>query len=244
MFKKAKAIILCVVILALQVPTIAHAASSDDYVKLSKVKSYNENGLYYMVFKVKNCTSDQDIYCSAKLINSAGKETATWNGFSIGAGKSKQISFNADYTQFPSGKYSFRVYVTTSKEYFTNRTISGYEPYSWYWSYTINNNSSKISIKSVTTVIGSDGIEKPRFNIQCTNIKGKALTLEIYDSDGDLVYKDTGPKRKTNNEVGWFTWDGWPSEGGLRCESGKFTVKVYYSGGTPIQKSYNLSFEE
>jgi flagellar hook assembly protein FlgD len=128
------------------------------------------------------------------------------------------------------GKYTIQIYDDAGKQMIKK-------------SFDMKDLTPSISFKSFEKIISLKYGELQRFNIQCKNIKGEKLVLRIYDSDGKLVYSDIGPARKTNNEVGWFYWNGWTDVDGSRqkCKSGQYTVEVYYTGGRKIiQKTYNL----
>jgi len=114
---------------------------------------------------------------------------------------------------------------------------------SYNWKYKIKHTcSSAISFKSFEKIIDFKGVEQNKFSIQCTNLKGKDLTIKIIDSNGDLIFKQTRGARKTNNEVGWFAWNGYANVGSKnKCKTDKYIVEVYYSGGSKIiQNTYNL----
>lgn len=216
---------------AVAISDSAISAVSDSWISVQKQDSYTKNGKFYMPFRIKiGYTPDQAVVTfTARLLNSDGKEVLIWNkGTSFSASSEQVHSWYADYSKLPSGKYTFQLIASDS--YFDT----------FRWNYTINHNTSKIAIKSFQTITDTQGNQRMKLNIQCTNIKGKALTYQVFNSSGKEIYKYTGKQRKTNNEVGWWAWNYYPSDGGLKCTSGKYTIKVSAPGVTPIQKTYDL----
>ncbi|MGX8701229.1 hypothetical protein [Caproiciproducens sp.] len=217
-------------------PASAYAENYKDYIAVQKNADYVKNGKYYFSYTYQNVHATKDMVCYASLYDSAGKVVATWKKSSVPVESGKQTRlFSYDFSKVASGKYTFAVTFATEILFSDDTTI-------WTWKSSVNHNASKISFASAQQMMDSSGTLTNKFNIKCSSIKGKALSIQIFDADGKLRYKDTGKPRATNNEVGWFSWNGWPSDGGLKCGSGKYTVRVSYPGGNPIQKTYNLEF--
>ena len=232
--------------MSLCIPAMASPAPTN-FVTVSKNKSFVKDGKFYMSFNLANTTNKtkdsyygvsggQGMILSGKVVNSSGKTIFKWDPDTYKAGVSKKRSFGANYSSLPSGKYTFILIATTTRAY-------GGRQLEWSWNYKITHKSSSaISFKSFEKIRDSKGVERQRFNIQCKGIKGKKLTMKIQNSDGEVVYSATGPARKTHNEVGWFSWDGWANVGSkYKCKSGQYHVEVFYTGSNKIiQKTYNL----
>ncbi|MDY0235371.1 MAG: hypothetical protein RBR71_05055 [Gudongella sp.] len=211
------------------------AASGNSVIVVSKNKSYKkDDGNFYMSFNFTNNDKlIEGFNFQPILLNSSGKIVVKWKPFSVSSGQSFRRDFGYNYGQLPTGESTF---ILTAKS--SSNTLQTYG-----WKYKIKHTcSSAISFKPFEKVIDSKGIERNKFSIQCTNIKGKELTIKIIDSNGNLVFEQIGPARKTNNEVGWFAWDGYANMGSWdKCKSGQYTVEVHYSGGSKIiQNTYNL----
>lgn len=207
------------------VATPVSAMSSSDVATVTRNDSFKKDDKFYMSFNIKNVNYDP-IFYGAKLYNASGKVVFTWKEAFLAPGESIKRDYGADYANLPTGTYTFRIYV------------GGF----YYWNYKINHtNKSSISFKSYETYYADNGYYKHKFNIQCTGMKGTALTIKIYDAYGDFVYQYEGPKRKTNNEVGWFTWSGY--QDGVKLPSGEYTV-IVTGGGKTIQKTYKLNILE
>jgi len=210
------------------------AANGNSVLEVTKNKSFKKNGIFYMSFNFKN--NDKLIEgfgIQPKLVNSSGQTVVQWKPFSVNPEASFKRNFGYNYGPLPTGIYTF---VLTARS--TSNTLQTYE-----WKYKIKHKcTSSISFKSFEKIIDSKGVERQKFSIQCTDIKGKKLTIKITDSNGNLVFKNTGPARKTNNEVGWFTWSGYANVGQrYKCKTGQYFVEVYYSGSSKIiQNTYHL----
>lgn len=205
-------------------PLTASARSSFDYVKVVKHQSYNQDGYFVMSFTISNIGIDYDLYVWAKVFNSAGKEVAYWNMEEYGAGYSDKSNFLMDYSDLPSGQYTFKLYCS-----FSPTTLDG-----WYWNYTINHEQDldmSFYFQYYEKVI-IDGNVRHRFHIQCTNMEGESHIFRLYDSYGYLVMQYESDPCKTNSQATWVTWTGYNSMGGERykCSSGEYTLIVTTSG--------------
>jgi flagellar hook assembly protein FlgD len=64
------------------------------------------------------------------------------------------------------------------------------------------------------------------------------MNLEIYDEWGGKVFSTKSSKPVSYDEGTYsFTWNGFPSGGGLQCDSGNYTLKYWVSGGNPKQST-------
>ncbi|MDR0433683.1 MAG: hypothetical protein LBH21_01300 [Gracilibacteraceae bacterium] len=215
--------------LAAALPLTANAAGSSDYVTVTKNDSYSKDGSFYMCFTLKNLETNYTQAVKAKVFNSAGKEVLSWSGLELAPGATKKFEFMADYRNLPSGTYTFTLYV-------------GSRGGEWKWSYTLNHTAlaRALSFKSYETYYSENGYYMHKFNVQCTNMKGYKLSASIYDDSGELVERWPESKalaRKTNDEVGYFTWSGYAN--GKKYPSGDYTF-VVTGGGKTIEKTYNL----
>jgi hypothetical protein len=213
-------------------PTAVHA-SSTSYVTVTKNKSFNENGKFYMKFTIKNLSDSVPLVVWAQLINSAGKEVVGWGSKQYAASTVTTRSYGADYNALPSGKYTFKLFCSM-----------GYGGVGWQWSYTINHTRNE---SFNVTSFGKENVEgklRYRWNLQCINLKGQKVTIKIFDSADNLVYQATGPARSTHNETGWFTWSGTRNVGSSnkKCTSGTYLVQfTATSSNKVVEKEYKLN---
>lgn len=245
MVKRILLLMVIIVLTTFSTPSLAlDSLDVNDYVTMKKNKSFTKDGNYYMNFDFKNVVNkhtnencDMEFY--AKLVNSSGKDVLTWKPKRYKMGEGGNYSFYGNYNGLPSGKYTFFLYAKVAYDHWNI-----YNKAEWYWKYTINHvNNSSISFKSYEKIIRDNGKKVHRFNIQCTNISGKYLTISIYDSSGSLVTEIDGPKRKTNDEVGWFEWDGYDTfVGNEQCPTGDYIVQIKYSGSNKIvEQTFRLN---
>lgn len=231
--KKRISILLTVALMLTILPLTAmpiHAAQAKNHIIMTKYDSYNKDGKFWMKFKLENvCVNGAAVVYSAHIIDSSGKTITDWDNFVVYPGKTDVRSFGRDYRNLPTGKYTF--------------VLGAYCCDNFIWRYTVNHKAPEpaISFKSYETYYDKDGRFMHKFNIQCSNMKGKALSLKIYNEYGDLVSSNTGVNRKTNNEVGWFAWSGYTD--GTRYPPGNYTI-IINGGGKTIEKTYYLKILE
>lgn len=220
--------------IAIPTPASAWVSSGDAayYVNITKNKSFTKDGKFNMSFNIKN-VDEYWVDIWAKLYNQSGKEIFSWKPRVLHGGKSSVQNFAADYRSLPTGKYTFKLYV-----------LPKHSTQTFQWNFTINQtNKAGISFKSYETYYDKDGYYIHKFNIQCKDMKGNKLTMKIYDEYGSLVMSSTGPARKTNNEVGFFTWSGHNRDEGVKFPTGEYTV-IVTGGGKTIEKTYKLKILE
>lgn len=227
--------------LALMLPSIASASalSASDFVSVSKNKSYNKDGKFWMSFNLQNvAASGSTVHFSAKVQNASGKTVFTWNGKTYGSGEGGTRNFGANYAKMPSGTYTFTL--TAAAEH---NAISNADKPKWTWKYNINHTApSGLSFKSYEQTLNDSGAQRHKFTISSTGAKGRSIVIRILDSSGMLVWLKEGPEIKTDSSSTWFKWDGWSDIGsGYKCTSGEYTVHAYFSGDSNvIEKTYNL----
>lgn len=217
--------------------TNAYAIKSSEvglYVKRND--SYTKDGKYAMSFKMTNNSSNNEYYVEPYVINSSGKKVFTWKGTKLNKNDVLNKNYLAKYSKLPSGKYTFVLNLISG---YTAEYAGPYRKFTW--KYTVNHNASKLSFGSTNYKYDTNGNKAIVFNVDYSNLKGKKGTIEIYNEYSELVYKHTGSARNTNKETGWFKWNFYPSKGGLKCESGNYTVKISCDGAAPIQKNYYLN---
>ncbi len=234
-------VLLVTTVMMPQMTLYASAASSSEYVKVTKHDSFNKDGKFYMSFTIENLQKPVDVgglnigeqlLLDVSITNSAGKRVTYWNTLSITAGQKKTYNFGTDFSNLPTGTYTMTLHVSA---------ILASE--SWKWTYKINHKApeASMSFKSYETYFDNDGRYMHKFRIQCNNMKGKELTFKAYNEKGDLVCTIPGAKRASNNEITWFAWSGYNN--GVRYPSGSYTI-VITGGGKTIRKTYYLEILE
>ncbi len=209
--------------------------SSEVGLYVKRNDSYTKDGKYAMSFKMTNNSGDNEYYVEPYVVNSSGKKVFTWKGSKLNKNSVLNKNYLAKYSKLPGGKYTFVLNLMSG---YTSSYAGPYRKFTW--KYTINHSAGKLSFGSANYKYDTQGNKSIVFNVKYSSLKGKKGTIEIYDEYSDLVYKHTGPARKTDNETGWFKWNFYPSKGGLRCYSGNYTVKISCPGASPIQKTYYL----
>jgi hypothetical protein len=210
-------ILLMLFSIAIVNPIAAEASTMYD-VEVTKLKSFSKDGKYYMSFDISNTDSNNAIKVWAELYNSSGEKVFYWYNTEIGKDKSKKISFGTEYSHLKSGKYTFKLLYTY-----------GIFQETAYYTYTIKNEKKEsFAFKDYEKVKIQEEIVY-KWNIQCTNLKDQSVIFKIYDTNGDMLVSIKGPKRKTNNEVGWFSWNGSITTANgdtLKCPSGTYLVQL------------------
>jgi len=225
-------------------PLSVEAASSADYVTLKKDAFYNKDGKYYTPFTITAINPDYDIFSSAKLVNSSGKQIYSWDAKIVLAGKSLKRELSMSFKDLPSGTYTLKFTLETYNE----ATAMWYSGHKWTWDYDIKHTApeASFSYKSYETYYDSDGRYMHKINIQCTNMKGEKLNCKIYDEYGYLVCSWNSSDlvaRKTNNEVGYFCWSGYTN--GEKQPSGNYTFVITATNSKKVvEKTLNLKILE
>jgi len=218
---------------------------------VTKNPSYNKDGQYYMSFTIQAGqppnTSGYTTLASARLINSAGQTVATWPQREISSGTTQTREYYTSYSNRPHGTYTFALDITSrGREYGTGKTIS----YSFTWKYTVNhtggsssnsnsNNSTAVTPKFTyysKELVHSNGNYVNKFVFNHSNAKGIYANLEIFDPSGYKVFSRRGDNPiSSNSGTYWFTWNGYSSNGGWKCQSGNYTLKYWLSGQSAKQ---------
>lgn len=240
--RKVIAFLLVLIMTAAMIPQMMLRVSADGWsngVRVTKHDSYNKDGKFCMKFTVENSRPSfmgNTFEISTSIVNSSGKQVKYWNNTTLNAGQKATWVYPTDFSSLPSGTYTFKLSI---KEF--------PDSYNWSWSYKINHTApeSSFSYHSYETYYTDSGKYMHRINIQTKNMKGKKLYCKLYDSKGNLV-NDWGTDtsvRKTNNEIGWFAWNGYTN--GKKYPSGAYTFVITSSANKKVvQKTLNLQILE
>ncbi len=242
--KKLARILLFFLVLMITLPVTplsTSAEASNNYFQVTQNKSYTEKGNYFLSFTMRSFNGSPKFAVTAQLLNPSGGVVHSYNGFILNPGTSKMWRFGYNYSNLPSGTYTLKV---TLRDYSNPMDIFADQ---WSSSYRIKHTAPppSFSYKSYETYFNKSGMLMHKVNIQCSNMKGKKLYCKIYDSYGYLVCdfgKDT-VLRKTNNETGFFAWNGY--QGGQKCPSGDYTFVITSSANQKVlQKTLHLNILE
>ena len=185
-------------------------------------------------------SKESTIKVTAQLLNPSGGVVWNYNGFEFKSGQTQPWKFGYNYSTLPSGTYTLKVHASDWN--YAYGEVQG-----WTWSYGINHKAPDPSFayKSYEIYYDKAGKLMHKINIQCKNMKGKRLYCKVYDAAGYLV-ADWGtdtPVRKTNNETGFFAWDGYTN--GQKNPSGEYTFIITSSANKKIlEKTLNLKILE
>lgn len=242
-FKIMMALVLCVLMCtSLTTPVLAIKASECG-LKLVQNKSYTKDGKFYMSYTITTGrppnTADAVTKVKASVVNSSGKTIFTWSEETFGEYKTINRSYGANYSKLPSGTYTMYITATVSgKDY----GINYWTDYTFKWSSKINHaQPATINLKSVENVANEDGTYSNKIIFSHSGAKGKKISLEIYNAAGKVVYKTSG-SNPIAYDSGTYSlkWSGYPSGGGLKCDSGNYTIKYWFSNGNAKQKKVYL----
>ena len=228
--------------------------ASECGLKVVKNSSYSKDGKYYMSFaitggKPAGCAIGET-YASVKVLNSSGKTVLTWSESKISSGSTVTKNYGYDWNNnLPSGAYTFQLVLRVegwSDTMYYNGSTSGYgTKYNYSFNYNFNLNHTQpaaISLKSVNNIMRDDGSYANKFVFSHSGAKGQVLNMEIYDQWGTKVYSAKGgsPISYTSGTY-FFTWGGYPSGGGVQCDSGEYTIKYWLGGKNAKQTKHYLS---
>lgn len=232
----ALSLLLCAALIGgFTTPVFAANPASDYGVVLTKGKWYTKDGRYYMPFTLQTgqvpYADDPSTSMVAELFNSSGKSIFKWDR--------KFYSHNGTTTREPN----FPLGNLASDTYTMKVTVGIWEgsrcDYTWDWTYNVNYKvPSSIYLDSAAVITRDDGSYANRIKLGHSGCNGKFAHIEIYDEWGNLVMSGQGNKAISNNKgIYSFTWGGFPKGGGLRCESGHYTIKFWVTGGNPKQST-------
>jgi hypothetical protein len=241
MAKRARKIIAVFMVLVMAfsvLPMTANAESSEEYMRVTKRDSYNKDGQFYACYTVENLTN---LYLSVygEYLDSSGRVIKTFNAQIVDVGYSDAWDFGMNFAGYPGGAYTFKLTVCVGY---------GDLGLNWYWTTNITRTVPEpaISFGDYETYYDSNGVLMHKVNVNCKNMKGERLYCKIYDEYGYLMddWGSDTPVRKTNNEVGSFSWSGgWYS--GETQPSGNYTFVVSNSANnTVIQKTIWLTIPQ
>ncbi len=217
--------------------------STDCGIRLVRNSNYTSDGKFYESFKITSGrppnTAEGGTLINAKVVNASGTTVFAWKEYDLKEYETATRSFGADYSNQPSGTYTFFITLTSyGREY---GYVGGSKRYNFTWRYTINHTQpSTISINSVENIYSDDGYLN-KIILKHKGAKGMVANVEIYDEYGSMVFKKSGnPISYTSGSYNFY-WDGFPTNGGTQCQSGNYTIKYWLGGKGAKQSSYYLS---
>ena len=241
--KRFLAVILTLVfVVTFTVPAFAYDYYNDaqnECVFVNLNKGYSENGKFYMDYNFKS--EYHDAVFQVSLYNSSGKKVLVWpNEYTLKAGQTANRRYGANYSSFPSGAYTMKVTAIVQKErqgYVTKPTGT--------WNFKINHKQpAYIKFISSNRFYNNDDSYSTKFVFNYYKYKGKSLHYEIYNANGKRVYQETSGKPLSLDQSQYrFTWNGYPSDGGLQCQSGDYTIKYWAGNSKPKQTKVHLEIE-
>jgi len=240
--------LVCALLFALSTPGGA-VNSSDCGLTLTKNDNYSKDGCDYRSFTINtgkypgSYGSGDKTKVLVELFDAGGKRVVNW-GEKVYEPNTK-ITRNPGYNyneNLSSGTYTMKVTVTVVGEKW-----SGYgyvlDELKFVWNYTITHTQAAIiNLDKVEVVRNNDGTYSNKFIYGHSGAKGQTVYMELYDANGRLVFKSSGssPISYTSGTYS-FTWGGYPSGGGMRCQSGNYTIKYWLGGKNPKQATRYLN---
>jgi len=237
------------ILFALSTPGSA-VTNGDCGLTLTKNQSYtNNDGAYVMSFIINtgrypgSYASYNKTKVRFNLYNAAGNSVASWDekSYSPNTKITREPSYNYN-KNLSSGTYTMKVTVTVVGEKW-----SGYgyvtDDLVFVWSYNVNHTQAAIVTLSTTEVVRrDDGSYANKFGFAHSGAKGQTLNMEIYDQWGSRVYSSRGstPISYTSGTFNFY-WGGYPSGGGIQCDSGEYTIKYWLDGKNAKQSKQYLS---
>jgi len=218
---------------ALCVPGNA-ASSGQCGLKIVKKDNYNRDGKFCIPFTITGGKPYEawsgSTFSSARLLNSGGKSVFTWSEYEIANGKTADRSYNADWSGLQSGTYTFILKLRVAG--YSEGTYGVWHDYSFEWKWTYNHTqAARVDFGTAEVVMRDDGSYANKIRFKHSGAKGQTLNMAIYNEWGERVYaKSGGGPIGYNSGTYSFTWGGYPSDGGLQCDSGNYTIKWWLSG--------------
>jgi len=239
------AVIVCASVFALGVPASAINAS-DRGLALWRSTS-TKDGTFYIELTLNTGAlprgSNRKTKMDVAMYNSAGTCVASWDQKSYSPNTQITRTPSITLSKYPSGAYTVKV---TCSLYGEEWIYNGYSPmaeerYQWTFSVTLTQPAT-INLSKVEAVRRDDGTYASKFFFDHSGAKGLTVYMEVYDANNRMVYKSSGtnPIAYTSGTYS-FTWGGYPTNGGLKCSSGNYTIKYWLGGKNPKQSTRYLS---
>jgi len=223
--------------------------STDCGLTLTKNQSYtNDDGAYVMSFSINtgkypgSYASYNQTKVKFNLYNSAGKSVANWDekAYNPNTKVTREPSYNYQ-KNLSSGTYTMKVTVTVIGEKWNGYSYVR-DDLVFVWSYNVTHTqAATVNLSTVEVVRRDDGSYANKFGFAHSGAKGQVLNLEIYNERGTRVYSSKGSPIAYTSGTYSFTWGGYPSGGGLQCDSGTYTIKYWLDGKNAKQSKYYLS---
>jgi len=247
--KRTTAILMVFMIVVSLFPLTVSAGSSD-YMTVSRNKSFNKDGKHWTSYNVKNI----DSYCGLRVIGEylspSGKVLKSFTNY-VDTGKSVKFDYPMSFSGLASGTYTFKLKINPVHPSLYNFDyLPGKGDVTYVWKNNITHKAPVASVeyKSYETYYNDKGKLMHKVNITCKNMKGQRLYCKVYDSEGYEVYTwgTETPKRKSNDEVGYFAWSGVASDAdGTLMPSGNYTFVISNSANNKvIQKTIWLNIPQ
>jgi len=232
---------------ALSAPGSA-VSSNDCGLTLTKNENYSKDGCDYRSFTIQtgrypgSYGSADKTKVLVELYNASGKRMVNW-GEKVYSPNTK-ITRNPGYDynkNLSSGTYTMKVTVTLVGEKW-----SGYgyvlDNLVFVWSYNINHTqAATVNLSTVEVIRRDDGSYANKFSFGHSGAKGQVLNMEIYNERGTKVHGSKGSPISYTSGTYSFSWGGYPSGGGLQCESGTYTIKYWFDGKNAKQSRQYLT---
>lgn len=179
-----------------------------------------------MRFKLINRLRDRNLQVS--LYNASGKKVINWNDYTMVADKTLYRGYGYDYNKLPGGFYTVRLKAGNDS-----------------WCFRVDNTPPQgMYLTKAKMFYKDDGSTYNRIYFNYNQSKGKTPKAEIYDANGKLITTATWKKPFSKDSGStYLTWSGYPTGGGIRCESGDYIVKYWIDGGKPRQTKVHLVIE-
>ncbi len=228
MFKVKR--IACLLITLIMTLSILQTTTFASDLTITKVKSFNYQGKFYMSFQVQSYNQAK---VTAILINSAGKTVLQWKPLLSSSQNNPVVTFGENYDKLPAGQYT--MVVTGELLGISPKTTATLKA-------TIKNNpQATLSIldEAMCRIDSTKGYGHSfRFNF--TQGLGKTVALQIYTAKGQLL-KTNQYQLKNASGTYKYVWDYFP-DNGLRVSGGNYIVKYKIGDGAWQQRQFAVQF--
>lgn len=192
-------------------------------------KGYNKDGKFYMPVLYNGNGSEATM--SATLTDENNNLILTYPSKQASPGT--RMTFSNSFAQLKSGTY----YLNVRCDFLFSDPIIK--------SLKITHKAPGSNLVSTNTyqMYTDAGYVKHAFKFDYFNALGKKIAIEIYDEYGQFIYSNSlTTKYATGNCT--FTWDYFPSNGGIMVSSGTYIIKYWVDGQTPKQQKFQVKLGE
>lgn len=161
-----------------------------------------------------------------RLVNSSGKKVTGWSGRQVLTTSGEiTLHYAVDFSQLPSDTYKFCYTLAPDYCMYTQKH-----------SITVKHSAGSITYNSAKYEYSTTGEKKVVVLFNMKQLKGKTVTIQIFDDKGKIVKTFKNPSKPSGDDIIYkITW-GMTDDSGATVKKGTYTFKITCNGKTCTKK--------